>query len=310
MCWPLGLGWGAVNWPGTRFVALWIEGVPEVSWLAIVLTVAAQPAAVAWYLWSRDRTATFSDELAVQRAASVEGGWLVKRLGLRDAAIASRVQGLRRRGNRLGRWQIPCTVSAAELVALAVLLIAVVAVVDSLTHDGGAGLFVCSAAGVVALFVPLDRWRFRCQALSGELMRPVSRERFVRQFLAAMLLDFGLWTLIATALTLFGYATTLWFGTRGVPAMIVQHVVMLWSIALLLYGTALVTLRLRYWVSWMLGLFLLLTMSIFLLTPLLFQWLAWWSATLHRALVASEFAILGIALIGVTYWRWLRMEVS
>ncbi len=273
------------------------------------------------YLWWRDRAATFIDDLAAHRAGAIEGGWVVSRLGLRDAAMAWRIEGRGGLGRRVRRWQVPCTVSAAELAAVGGPVDRDHVDIDFLAHDGGPGVVVCSVAGVVALFVPLDRWRFRCQALPSELMRPISRGTFVRQFLAAMLLDFGRWTLVATALTLLGYVPVLWFDASGVPTIILYHLSMLWGAALLFYGSVLVTLRLRYWLSWMLGLFLFMAMATFLTIPLVVHWFVAWSTArggtaspalgyLIFALVVLIYAGLGVGLMGLTYWRWLRMEIS
>jgi hypothetical protein len=280
----------------------------------ILVALAAYPLAATGLLLTRDRTAPYSDDLAVERSHEPRNRLVERLLALRDAAIEGQLQGPRSPIWSIGRWRVPGAVSWLEWgLQLAAVLVAMGGVWWA-TGDPGAGFAVTIAAAAVMLFIPLGLWRYRCRALAAEFMRPVSRTTFVRQAMAAMLWDFAMWTALASLVGMIPYLPL----SRREPdvwRMAYYHLVGFWAIATSLYGVALATLRLRYWLPWMLGLFvasivavgscLSFVESLHLRLPP-HPWLG-------EALFLMWIAVLALpgVLLGLwTYRRWLRMEIA
>jgi hypothetical protein len=196
------------------------------------------------------------------------------------------------------------------------MLVIVIMTATGLASDNVGGAWIVAAmAGMIVLFIPLSSWRFRCTALAAECTRPVARKQFVRQFMSAMLWDFAYWTAVAALVSALGYPLMFFAGEPDVLKILGVHAVALWSASVLLYGTALVTIRLRYWLPWFLGLLL----GSILVGAYLIAYLAYWwvkvlkfqdHPSLGTSLVLAVFSGIGLLLASFTYRRWLRMEIT
>ena len=85
--------------------------------------------------------------------------------------------------------------------------------------------------------------------------------------------------------------------------------------AVLLYGIALVTLRLRYWLPWFIGVFLAAVSGIVYSVITFAQWFQhYYGHSLHGTLIFTlyvlAFAVLGCSLGWFAYRRWLTMEIG
>ncbi len=314
---PVSLVWVATERPGSALLVRFFNGEePIVSIAAIVLAVAAYPIA-ALILWrTRDRAATFSDDLVIDRSHEVTSLWKQPLLQLRDAAIDWRLSGANHFAWRLRRWLIPCAVSWIE-IGLLVALVMVVMTVTGLWSGVEGSLIVATVGGIVVLFIPLSSWRFRCTALAGECTRPVARRQFVRQFMSAMLWDFAAWTAVAALVSALGHLPMFWVGepdALSILGVVGIHVAVLWSVSVLLYGTALATIRLRYWLPWFLGLFIgSILGGVYLIAQLVYWWSEVFKFPEHPSMgigiVVTVFSGIGLLLGSLTYRRWLTMEI-
>ena len=118
----------------------------------------------------------------------------------------------------------------------------------------------------VVLLVPLAPWQSRRRAMSQEILRPVTRERYYRQYFAAMALDVVVWIGMASLLLLAMFISTWYFfppANRlwGLLVAMAFFYSLLWSVATFVFGVGVATLRWRFWLpivaaitlTWMLG---------------------------------------------------------
>jgi hypothetical protein len=312
---PASLVWVATQRPGSALLIRFFEGeMPIVSIAAIVLAIVAYPIAALILFRTRDRTATFSDDLVIDRSHEIASRWKQPLLQLRDAAIDWRLGGAGHFTWPLRRWLIPCAVSWTEIGLLLGLVIVVMTATGLASWNVGGAWIVAAVAGITVLFIPLSSWRFRCMALTPECIRPVTRRQFVRQFMSAMLWDFAVWTAVAALVSALGYLPLFWGGAPDVLKILGTHAVGLWSTSVLLYGTALATIRLRYWLPWFLGLLMgsiigaayLLRLSLWLVKEFNFVQ----RDGVQFGLVVAVFSGIGLLLGFFTYRRWLRMDLA
>ncbi|REK05492.1 MAG: hypothetical protein DWQ37_23540 [Planctomycetota bacterium] len=299
--------WETYQLPAAAFWTQLFEGESGPAGVMFVAALLAYPLAAFAYLRTCDRTTEYCDDLMVDRppeSPSRLKEWLLR---FRDAAIEWRIGCRASLAQCVRRWQTPCLVSWWEVGALVCLLSALIA---SVTYSAGAsgGMAIATLAGGVALFLPLGSWRFRCRALSYEIMRPVSRPRFVRQFMTAMLGDFLRWTIVATLIFGSAFAASAWFEPQAGIGMPWKPLSMLWAVAALLYGIAALTVRLRYWLPWLLALFVASSTGVGMLTSVL-QNLGLQTRLVYPTFVAL-FVLLGAVFVAVTYRRWLMMEIT
>ncbi|MEX0678174.1 MAG: hypothetical protein WD063_13915 [Pirellulales bacterium] len=314
---PVFLVWIATQRPGAALLVRFFNGEePLASTAAIVLAVLAYPIAALALVLARDRAGTFSDELVLDRSHEVTSRWKQPLLHLRDAAIEWRIGSPGRFAWQWRRWLIPCAASWTEIGLLLALVIAVVTATGLASGNADAALLVAAVAGIVVLFIPLSSWRFRSMALAGECTRPVTRRQFVRQFMGAMLWDFAGWTAVASLVSALGYLPLAWAGEWNLLSQFGGHAAILWTLSILLYGIALATLRLRYWLPWFLG---LLIGSLFTMGYVL-SWLTYWWNQVPKLqqfrpfLGVTVFIVVlagfGLLLGALAYRRWLTMEVN
>ncbi len=100
-----------------------------------------------------------------------------------------------------------------------------------------------------------------------------------------------------------------WSTRATLPRFAWRQIVVLWAVAVLFYGVALLTLRLRYWLPSLFGLFL----GVVFCVANGLQW-AWfyfgWNQEVIFVSYIAAFAGLGAVLIAGTYFRWLSLEIT
>jgi hypothetical protein len=204
-------------------------------------------------------------------------------------------------------------VSWAQLALPVVLVLAVIGSAPLLTPNTWAQLSVATMVVTtsVILIAPFGPWHPRRHWLARELMLPVTRGRFFRQLAWALALDVCLWTMLATALSMFVV-----YCISGPPTYVlgpyffVGHAAIMWGMAVLLYGLALLTFGVRYWIP------------VIVVLGGAWAWFAW-SALLwhyHSSHIAPELAAayqfslasaaVGLLLAGIAYRRWLAADVA
>ena len=319
---PLAAMWASVpHRTGALFLRSFGAGEePATGALVIALGVLTYPLAALALLRTLDRSATFSDDLVVDRSHQVSSRWKNWLLGLRDPTIEWQLNARGDLGGAVRRWRIPCVVSARELLLLVGAVAGWMVAAWLAVGDPEAPLLVANLASFVALFIPLSSWRYRATALAGEFMRPVARAVFVRQFFAAMVLDFCSWTLLATLLMAIGLISLLPEAPTklaDVPYVVFGlccWAIFLWALAALLYGIALATLRVRYWLPWFAGLFLAALFGIGYGVIGTFHWHAQAFGRANNnylfAALVLAFAGFGCALGWWAYRRWLTMDID
>jgi hypothetical protein len=289
-----------------------------VSWGLIGLAVVGY-ALAAWRL-SRlsDVTVATSDDfsLEVPRGDLQSNRWMERLLGLRDAAIDRRLMRAAGRGALLATRRIPGTVSLAELALFSVAILALMPLAWFAIVDAAGAWLVMTVGTGLMLFAPFSTWRFRCNALAMEFMRPAARDVFLRQILAAMALDFCLWTGVATAVVTVGYLFLL--GQPGFSLLgLTAHAVAMCSLSVLLFGIGLATLRFRAWMPLFIGLLLASVVTAGYAVVLVAEWNNRWKGNPNitgPAAVVGTFAAvcvaIGLVLTWIAYHRWLKMDLS
>lgn len=289
-----------------------IEG-NEPNWSAalVVLAVLAHPLAAIVLLRLGEQGTAANDDFSIETIRSDRplGRWDRLMLVSRDASVERRLAGVGHRWWAVERWRIPVAVSWSQL-ALVTLCVAIMMAVAAWFRGGAAALVAVWMATAVMLIMPFGPWNARRHALAIELMRPVARLHYFRELAAALALDVCLWTGLASAISVFAVI----LAVRPEPGIsrwgaIAVYLTVLWGMAVWLYGVALVTLRLRYWIPlivtlgivWSLG-----TWSIFI----------WRASTVHHTpmTLATPFewslfsAAAGLLLAWSAYRRWLEMD--
>lgn len=289
----------------------------SVYWALIALGVAGLILA-AWRLARlSDVAVATSDDFALEPRSDLPSNrWLERLLGLRDAAIDRRLVQIAGRGALLTTRRIPSVISLAELSLSSVAIVTLMPILWFVMGDvSGAWIVLILGTGLM-LFAPFSSWRFRCNSLAMEFMRPVARDMFLQQMIWAMALDFCVWT---TAATLVAACGQLFFirqiGFNYFVGVSVQ-VVTMWSFAALLFGIGLTTLRFRAWMPYFIG---ILLCSVFMaalgmvLAERIVRSLGVGFATsgyYTMAAFALACTAIGLALARATYRRWLTADLT
>ena len=297
---------------GAGLLIDWVYGrVPELSVSAILLAAVLYPVA-AWAFWRfRDRNAMSADDLAIEPVSSTPGVWRSLTLRLRDGAIAEEL--LAR------RWFLPQVYRVARAVCglLAAgcagdgrrgCAVAIGRIGDPAPE---AGWMVINVSSVVLLFVPFSSWRFRARALELEFLRPVTRDEFTHRFWSAMLYDFGCWTALAILVSWLGCMLLAWHAPLEAWVVAVRMPALLICLAVLVYGAGLIALRSRFWLPWLFGSLLL---YVFLLGMGLGVYVRNYpirqgNGDYVLAWFCIPFAVMGLFLGTLAYWRWPRAEI-
>lgn len=289
-------------------------------WGLIALGVASLVLA-AWRLARlSDIAVATSDDFALEQPRSdlPRNRWLERLLALRDAAIDRRLMQATGSGARLATRRIPSTISLAELALFCILIVGLMPILWFVMGDvSGAWIILILGTGLM-LFAPFSSWRFRCNALAMEFMRPAARDVFLRQMIWAMALDFCLWTSAATLVAACGH---LFFISQngfnyfvGVPVQVVT----MWGFAVLLYGIGLATLRFRAWMPFFIGILLCSVIAAFFATALAERAARYMAIEIgfgiQEYVVVATFSLtcaaIGLALALVTYRRWLTADLT
>jgi hypothetical protein len=258
-----------------------------------------------------------SDELALDPAMGAQtanpvGNWL---LATRDRA-AQRLGELRLLRS-IQRWRVPVAISWVQMLlpVLAALAICTVGwLYGEVAASAGAAILLVPA---VLVIFPYGSWHVRRSALSVEFVRPVSRRNFFRQIALAMAFDVCVWMVLASLLSVcvFPLARNFFMPQGNYWRFMAGHLAMLWAMALFVYGIALTTMRMRFWLpmiavttfAWLIG------------TWGLFAWVIehWRPININRddplyvILVFAMFsAYVGVVVAYLAYRRWLRTDVN
>jgi hypothetical protein len=263
---PVLLIWATRENPGgpTLLVALSDGDRPLLANVLITLSALLNLAAAVVLLRLPRQGITTNDELGLEPNPVPNSdnrlGELVLRLRDRAAARLGDARLLR----SVQRWRVPVAVSWFSLlvpVVVVVLLTLLGGLFDDLSDWATMTALITSS---VLLISPLGPWHTRRAALGLEFMRPVTRQAFFRQVLLALAGDFCLWTLLSTTIGVVVFAIVPPF--RNVEArgpFVLGYVLVIWSMACLVYGVATVTIRWRFWIPvvaaagvvWCFGLF-------------------------------------------------------
>ncbi len=229
-----------------------IEGqVPELAFGLVLASVVAQ-AIAAWVLLRQsDRSVSHGDDLVLEPSIANQTGNPFSRaiLASRDA-VAERFLTMRPRPLwAILRWRVPVAVSWVQLALPVAFVLAMVAV-TILTREAGWTLFGMVATTCVLFVAPFSSWHPRRRSMPTEFMWPVARGQFLRQQGLALALDLAMWVALATVIDL---AVVLfinyWERSSSVDLLILRiEVILLWSMAVFIYGVAAATIRFQYWV--------------------------------------------------------------
>jgi hypothetical protein len=300
-----------------------LDSHPVAAASMIVLAVMGYGIAAVFLLRLSDNTIAASDDFVVETpgAERATGRWRNRWFALRDAEIDWQLAGREHWLWPYRRWRIPGAVSWSALGATIVLVVVLIVASWFIKRDPVVPLLVAIVCSGVMLFAPFSSWRFRCNSLGCEFMRPVTREHFVRQFVMAFALDFFLWTSMASLITIPGYFALIWEDKSFSASVLWVHLAVLWSIAILLYGIGLVTLRFRYWVPILISYFLASVVAIMISLGMLINWFERWfrdsTGISHQivGVILLMFALaapasMGLLLAWRTYRRWLDMDLT
>ncbi len=289
-----------------------------VYWGLIALGVASVILA-AWRLARLpDVAVATSDDFALEppRSDQPTNRWLEWLLEWRDAAIDRRLMYAHGRGTQLATRRIPSTISVAELSLFSAAIVALMPLMWYTFGEPGAAWTVLILGTGLMLFAPLSSWRFRLNALALEFMRPAARDVFLRQMIWAMGLDFCLWTGAATLVAACGQL--LFIGQHGFDYFVFfsGQTVTMWSIAVLLFGIGLATLRFRAWIPFLVGALLCSVIASAFASVIVEAALRHGGA--HHAIsgypVTVAFSLscatIGLALAWATYRRWLSADLT
>lgn len=199
-----------------------------------------------------------SDDFAVE--VSYGDGWSERWnemfLSWRDAAIRHRLSELRySRWWRVERWRVPGTISGRQL-ALAICLGA--------TFTGTAWLLSGSVEGavtaamiipVVGFLGPFAAWHMRREAMALELMRPVARGGYTLQLALALARDTAIWGAVSGGFVCAAVLINTW-NTSTTVRDVADTALFMMAFSVLAFGVHLATLRQRYWLPIVVGLWI------------------------------------------------------
>ncbi len=312
--------WSTVrdNWLG-RLLALHEAGTTAG---ALAIALAAQVVA-AWALLRLDDQCASVDDLAIDETVTRQPNRFQRwRLQWRDATIR---HSLAAPGGLLWsvrRWRVGVAVSWQQFTLPAVVVLGVLGVALMLggtpwgTREGWLGFAMATMFATTSVLVvaPYASWHGRRHWLGRELLRPVTRRKYLRQLAAALAIDVMLWTVLASVLSAAVlYAIFKAGGLHERPEPLIEaHLGVLWSLALALYGIALVTFGIRFWIP-----------TIVMLAGL---WaIGFWSAVIRREYqnkfavgptwhdlywFVGASAVLALLLIAAAYRRWLSADLA
>ncbi len=270
---PAWLIWASQYEPhgATRLVRLADGQMPIISGMLIGLAAVLQIVAANFLLRLPRRGITTSDELTFEasltsNATSAPGQWILE---VRDSAARSLSHS--KLLPSIQRWRVPAAVSWFSLlvpVAVVVVLSAFGGLIDNVSDWA---TLVTLTTSAVLLILPLGRWHSRLAALAFELLRPVTRPVFFLQILLAFAGDMLLWVTTATLISVGVFSIVPPFSDVETSRVqfLVGYLAILWSMAALVYGVAVLTIRWRFWIptvaavglAWFLGVSLLLAYS-------------------------------------------------
>lgn len=294
---------------------------PNLAVTLVALAVVSQVVAARMLIRLPRKGITTNDEFTLDAPAAPAGSnpltdWLLERREgaaqrLTEAQWFSQVQ----------RWRAPVAI-APVLLLLPPLLVGLAALVGWWMQEpvgwAAFALILCSA---MLLLVPLGPWQSRRKAMSQEVLRPITREKYFRQFLGAMALDTVTWIGVASLMiVMFLLLQWLFDAPSQVPVKmlyvaIVVSLGLLWSMATFVYGVGVATMHWRFW----LPIVAAITMVYFFGTLISYRvigesilrssrQLDQYTPHTFAAFCVTSTAI-GLYLSNRTYRRWVRNDV-
>lgn len=289
---------------------------PNVAVMLIAAAVGAQ-AIAAWYLLRLPRKGiTTNDEFTIETAPTPAGvnplrDWLLE---LRE----SEAQRLTRTGwlPLVQRWRAPVAI-APMLFLVPAAFVSAAALFGWWAEEAQAyTTFALIISCAILLLLPLGPWQSRRWAMSQEILRPVAREKYYRQFLGAMALDMVTWIGMASLL-IFVVILSNWNHISPMDRLtnfsisLALSLSLLWSMATFVYGVGVATLHVRFWlpilaaatITWFVGCWILGgIVGMYFRVP-----------SDVATIGLSSFPILSTAIgLGLTRWtyqRWVRSDV-
>jgi hypothetical protein len=315
---PVILAWSSRFVEGQkRFSTSFMLGEWPVLELTILLAaVAAHVCAFVWLRRLPRQGIAANDEFVIDASASNAdlnplNNWL---LGTRDAA-AERLMDARR-FQAIQRWRVPVAISPVHL-AVPVIIVAAFGLIGRFFGSTADWLTLAAVTtSAVLLLIPLGPWHFRRKTMHYELLRPVTRERYFRQIMAAMAVDVVVWTSLSSCIVYFVYwANMLSFQRPDERSnFMLGFLVCIWAIAVFVYGLGVATMRLPFWLPIVAGVTLIWSLGL-LLTCV---WIAesFWHGIQRHAHAMQPivwFAVVSVAvgllLARGTYRHWVSHDV-
>ena len=311
--------WSSVpdNWLGRLLALHELEATAG----ALAIALVAQ-ATAAWALLRLDDQSGSVDDLALDETVARQPNRFQQlRLQWRDATIRRSLAAGAGLLWSVRRWRVGVAVSWQQFALPAIVVLGVLVVAVMLggtpwgTREGWLGFAMATMFATTSVMVvgPYASWHGRRHWLGQELLRPVTRREYLRQLAAALAIDVVLWTVLASALSAAVLSAIFKAGglhERPEP-LIEAHLGVLWSLALALYGIALVTFGIRFWIP-----------TIVMLAGL---WaVGFWSVVIHREYqnksavgptwhdlywFVGASAVLAFLLIAAAYRRWLSADL-
>jgi hypothetical protein len=290
---------------------------PYVAAAFIVAAVAIQ-GFVAWLLLRLPRKGiSTNDEFTLESPVVPSGtnpltGWLLK-LREAEAQRLARTRWL----PLVQRWRAPVAIVPLMFFVPVAFVAAAALFGWWFAEPLGWIILAVVLSCAILLLLPLGPWQSRRWAMSQEILRPVSRERYYRQFLGAMAIDMAAWTGIASLLIVWPTLVN-WSNIDQVNRLsdfaqvIAIYAAFQWSMAAFVFGVGVACLHWRFWlptiavatIGWAFGFFFIMHIVTFSVGAKHLP-----SDGVITAIYPLVTAAIGLGLTQWTYRRWVRSDV-
>ncbi len=299
-------------------VELYLGYHPYMAAALIAMAIAAQ-AVAAWFLLRLPRKGiSTNDEFSIETpivpaGASPLTDWLLE-MRESEAERLTRSRWL----PLVQRWRTPVAI-VPLLLPMPAMFVAAGAVFGWWVEGEGHAwaMFALILSCAILLLLPLGPWQSRRWAMPQEILRPVAREKYYRQFMGAMALDMIVW-MVTASLLIFAVSLFNWHNIHAANRLtdftlyLAISFAFLWSMASFVYGVGVATLHWRFWlpiiavttIGWFLGLhFAIRLINLYVIVK----------HDLDSGMTFVVFPIvtgaIGLGLTLATYRRWVRGDV-